>query len=276
MVVPLGAALAFTSSNVPMITMHNGAKSTPIDHDTQWEALVASPGELIDLVSAMLGVPRPAVFSAHRYLRLAGFITQGGRGTSAAKMTPKDAANLLIAAASPGDLKDSPAFIERPGGLISPSRKWQLGYIAIPELAALAPDHAFVDALEALIAAATGGSLQRAAQELEGGPVDLVNDVAPSLNIEVTILGPLPRGSILIEQLFRDEEDGHSQHPDNHERHFYGNRPTKPGAGNLAWLDIARGAELDVDLRTQMTFTHRTIAAIGALLADAPKNVVKK
>jgi len=55
-------------------------------------------------------------------------------------------------------------------------------------------------------------------------------------------------------------------------RHFYGNRPTGPQSGNLAWMDVSRPKEMDSDLRSEMTFSHRTIVTIGALLAQDAKD----
>ncbi len=58
---------------------------------------MASPGQLVDFVSRMLGVPRATVALHDRNLAEAGLRKMGGRGPSAAAMDSVDAANLLIA-----------------------------------------------------------------------------------------------------------------------------------------------------------------------------------
>ena len=53
--------------------------------------------ELVRIVSAVEGIDEVSVGIFARHAREAGFLSQGGRGRSAAKMTSRDAANLLIA-----------------------------------------------------------------------------------------------------------------------------------------------------------------------------------
>ncbi|WP_108459233.1 hypothetical protein [Devosia naphthalenivorans] len=188
-------------------------------------------------------------------------------------MSPLDAAHLLLATVGSRNVKDSATIVGRPGGLVSSAGKWAPSFVNIPELIGLPADHSFADALEALIAAASNGSLQRAAEELEQAQVDLVRDAAPALNIEVSLYGPVPRGAILIEEIVTDNEGQQHRYRDHWDRHFYGERSVVKKSGNLAWIDIARPAEMDSDLKTVSTFTHRTIATIGALLAgDTPPN----
>ncbi|MDB5614105.1 MAG: uncharacterized protein JWQ22_1758 [Devosia sp.] len=230
---------------------------------------MASPGELIDAIAKATGSPRARVFSAHRYLREAGFITKGGRGTSAAKMTAKDAAHLLIATASVVDIKDSPKLIERPGSLVSPDGEWKLQFGKLPTFTDLPHDHSFAQAIEALIKSAAGGELQALADELEGSPGSLETDTMPSLNVLVSVLGPIPSGVIMIEQIEVDQSGDAVPHPDQFwERHRYDIRRTHPESGNLSFVDVARPAEMDADLKTVMTFSHRTLAAIGAVLSS--------
>jgi hypothetical protein len=186
-------------------------------------------------------------------------------------MTPRDAAALLICSASSGELKNSPALIERPGGLVSSPGKWALGFLTLPELLQLPDSHTFIDGVSALIAAAASGSMQAAAESLEQGPVDLLHDVVPALNIEVSVYGPTPRGAILIEETIVDDQGGHRRYRDHYESRFYSDRPTQNASGNLAWFDVSRPKELDSDLRTSATFSHRTLAAIGQLLSAAQK-----
>src|SRR5262245_35170311 len=58
---------------------------------------MASPGQLIQVTADVLGIPRATVFQYDRVLSEHGFRSKSGRGLSAAKVTPRDAATLLIA-----------------------------------------------------------------------------------------------------------------------------------------------------------------------------------
>jgi hypothetical protein len=59
--------------------------------------MTATPGVLVEKMSDILGVPAPTVTLIDRNLSEAGLRSKGGRGRSAARMTAKDAARLLIA-----------------------------------------------------------------------------------------------------------------------------------------------------------------------------------
>lgn len=58
---------------------------------------MATIGDLVRVIAQAEGIDEVSVDVYARRAREAGFITQGGRGRSAAKMTTRDAANLLIA-----------------------------------------------------------------------------------------------------------------------------------------------------------------------------------
>src|ERR1700680_4344941 len=58
---------------------------------------MATPGELVHIIANVLGIPEATVVQYDRNLAAAGLRTKGGRGRSAAKVTSRDAANLLIA-----------------------------------------------------------------------------------------------------------------------------------------------------------------------------------
>ena len=58
---------------------------------------MASPGELVRCMSETLGVPQRTVHLYDRILAENGLRSKSGRGTSAARVTAVDAANLLIA-----------------------------------------------------------------------------------------------------------------------------------------------------------------------------------
>jgi hypothetical protein len=58
---------------------------------------MATPGQLVKCIAEALEIPEPTVVQYDRLLAENGMRSKGGRGTSAAKVTSGDAANLLIA-----------------------------------------------------------------------------------------------------------------------------------------------------------------------------------
>jgi hypothetical protein len=66
-----------------------------------------TPGQLVKAVSIALDVPEETVVQHDRNLVTAGLRTKGGRGPSAPKVTPLDAARLLVATLGSVRTKDS-------------------------------------------------------------------------------------------------------------------------------------------------------------------------
>ena len=60
---------------------------------------MATPGQLVQVMADILGIPKATVTQYDRVLAEKGLRSKGGRGTSAARVTSRDAANLLIALA---------------------------------------------------------------------------------------------------------------------------------------------------------------------------------
>ncbi len=56
-----------------------------------------TPGAFVETLSEVLGLPRKSVAVIDRVLAVAGLRSLGGRGPSAAQVTPRDAARLLVA-----------------------------------------------------------------------------------------------------------------------------------------------------------------------------------
>ena len=132
---------------------------------------MASPGELVNKMAEVLGVPQPTVVQHDRHLAVAGLRTRGGRGRSAAKMTPRDAAHLLVAVMGSGafgmpQAKDTVETLKTVGGLVSlnlhPQHTFKFDKATFPELSSLPERHCFVDAVERLIDCARDGSLVQA------------------------------------------------------------------------------------------------------------------
>jgi hypothetical protein len=72
---------------------------------------MATLTELVDTIAAVEGLDRSAVNLIARYVREAGLITTGGRGTSAATMGLTDAANLLIGVNATATAADAPKTV---------------------------------------------------------------------------------------------------------------------------------------------------------------------
>lgn len=231
---------------------------------------MASPGELVRKVAEVLGVPEPTVVVHDRNLVTAGLRTKGGRGRSAAKMTPGDAANLILAVAGSSMVKDTvetvndyanlPSRVDRPinprtepgGPSIRQTESWDLSRFPIPSLQRLPADHTFRDALTALIEAAADGSLQEAVRNL---PVEQVGEhrIPNYWRIEVILWGPYPQASVRI------------YCKDFKEDHHYSAIPT--GTDEIMkWADDFKSKNDGGDLKQIREFTAKTILTIGELL----------
>jgi hypothetical protein len=80
---------------------------------------MATLTELIDTIAAVEGLERSTVNLIARYVREAGLITTGGRGTSAATMSLTDAANLLIGVNATTTAADAPKTVSAYRELVS-------------------------------------------------------------------------------------------------------------------------------------------------------------
>jgi hypothetical protein len=120
---------------------------------------MASPGELVQAVAEVLGVPEPTVIQHDRILAAAGLRTKGGRGLSAAHVTSDDAANLLISICGAplfgASVAEAAATCKRYGFL----KAYRSGKLAnfstvkeqFPTLGKLPSGHMFREAISALI-----------------------------------------------------------------------------------------------------------------------------
>ena len=73
---------------------------------------MATLGQLTDVIAAVEGIDRERVHAIARAVREAGLIATRGRGTSAARMTGADAANLLIAVNVADTARGAPEAVE--------------------------------------------------------------------------------------------------------------------------------------------------------------------
>ena len=118
---------------------------------------MATPGELVATMAIALGIPDATVTQFDRVLAENGLRSKGGRGTSAAKVTARDAANLLIALmAFPvqgASVKNVAGVCKTYGALrmLATSRPKDFRQYGLDCLRALPSEHTFVEGIEALI-----------------------------------------------------------------------------------------------------------------------------
>jgi hypothetical protein len=154
---------------------------------------MASPGELVRTFSELFGLAEPTIVLHDRNLAVAGLRSKSGRGNSAARMTARDAAHLLVAVLGSTHVKDSAETVRR-YWKASFRKNASSGYdeSTITALRDLPRDHSFVDAVEALFAAAADGSLERAMY-------NSIGEFGFPPMIEITAQTPGELGDILIQ-----------------------------------------------------------------------------
>ncbi|MFG1399901.1 hypothetical protein [Roseixanthobacter pseudopolyaromaticivorans] len=222
---------------------------------------MTSSTELSARIARVFGITEATALLHMRIVREAGILTQGGRGRSSARMTSRDAANLLIAVAGASAVKDSVKPLSYQAQTWVKHGTWE-ETLSVPELLALPLDHRFSDAVTALVDSAVSGTLEDLASHLFGGPCDLTGDAAQPFVVNITIAEPQSDAFIEVVELILDE-NGQTDVGERR-RVQYGSRKKMPG-GKLKYdppLDI----QTHGDLSHHHTFTHRAIQEIGNLL----------
>lgn len=209
----------------------------------------ATPGQLKAKVAELFKLPSNAVDYPWRVLREAGFVTKGGRGASAAKVTPHDAAFLLIAVAGPLPAADVLTSALRYGGL--PLRDASAEGADLPEVITSADT--FVDGLAGLIAAAGDGTLEGYRTAIARKP-DADPRIPGRFEVEVTLYGAYPQAGI--------RTYGGNGRADHH----YSELPTD--MDTLRTWETTQPGD-DSDLSTVNRFSGRTIWALGQLIGSA-------
>ena len=214
---------------------------------------MATPGDLIEVMADALGVPQRTVFQYDRSLAEHGLRSKKGRGPSAATVTARDAANLLIAAmATPVSglsIKDAAracqSYMSLRAGLRSneeskPTPRWLIR-------SNLPREHSFGDALAVLIDNCGRDNVWKASKP----KVD-------RLSLKVSLEGPRPMAEIVY---IASPDEFASQNSLNGRRLVYGGR--KRAHRDHAALDETFG-----DLTLRGSITLFTIQALGSLLKD--------
>jgi hypothetical protein len=223
--------------------------------------LVASPGELVRKFSELLGIAEPTIVLHDRNLVIAGLRSKSGRGNSAARMTARDAAHLLVAVLGSSHVKDSAETVRRYKETRLHKRA-SGGYddSTIAALRNLPPDHSFVDAIEALIAAAADSSLELYVNvsEVEG------EKIGYEAIIEITVQTPGLLGDISIRG---GDASGHGRYglPNPYDQHQSLHPPTEEVD---AWKQKVNDYYVESDLIQYRKVTAKTILELGQILCN--------
>jgi hypothetical protein len=222
---------------------------------------MATPGQLVKCVAEALGIPEPTVVQYDRLLAENGLRSKGGRGTSAAKVTAVDAANLLIAImGSPVAGASIKPAIEvckiygklrvRLGGTSENMKTFKrLGF---PTVSKLPISHSLREALAAVIVAASFGE-SLIIQDEDGRPpiVGPENDWF----VEIRLHSPTPWAQIMV-----DATLGEVRSCDRARLVYHNMRRDRDGGH---WAPDGAG-----NLHQSRNITFKTIRRIGALLAQ--------
>lgn len=224
---------------------------------------MASPGELVKTMADVLGLPEATVVVHDRNLVVAGLRTKSGRGWSAAKVTPRDAAQLVTAILGSSQVKDSIDTVRRYGETrpCDPTLAHEnFAQIGIAELAHLPCGHSFIDALEALIAAAASGSLvevvidkpdQHKARDVNSGPIIEVAATSPGTVGDIRVAGTASKKTASVTYDLPSPWDG----------------AELPPADQLdAWEKRVKAERTDADLEELRRISGKTIMRLGKLL----------
>ena len=137
---------------------------------------MASPAQLVQTVSSATGVPLATIVDIDRKLATAKLRSKGGRGFNAARMTPLDAARLLVAVLGSPQANTAAEAVRRYSlTAADKDRSSENLFCAarIDDLAALPPRHSFVEAVAALIASTATGSLAGMVSAAEGPTIEV-------------------------------------------------------------------------------------------------------
>jgi hypothetical protein len=214
---------------------------------------------LVRKFSKLLGIAEPTIVLHDRNLVVAGLRSKSGRGNSAARMTARDAAHLLVAVLGSSHVKDSAETVRRYKET-SFHKSASGGYddSTIAALRNLPPDHSFVDAIEALIAAAADGSLELYVNvsEVEG------EKIGYEAMIEITVQTPGLLGDISIRG---GDASGHGRYglPNPYDQHQSLHPPTEEVD---AWKQKVNDYYVESDLTQYRHVTAKTILELGQIL----------
>ncbi len=232
------------------------------------EVLMATPGQLVKCIAETLSIPEPSVVQYDRLLAENGLRSKGGRGTSAAKVTAGDAANLLLA------IMGSPVV----GASIKPAIEVCRTYgslplkvggntenlnafstLGFPTLSKLPTSHTLRDGVAALIEAAIVG--ESLIMDFEDGE-EPMSGPEMDWHVSLRIDGPTPWADLTVDSSLGDGTLEGTQYRAG--RFVYHNIRRTPAG------QFKRRKE---DFHQTRTITFRSIRRVGALLATSMSGV---
>lgn len=226
-----------------------------------WQNAMASPGQLVEVMADVLGVPVTTARVHDRHLAVAGLRSMHGRGIGAAKVTAGDAARLLVAILGSLTLADSVETVKRyarsrPETDGRSRHPW--AHLRIDELTTLAPEHSLTDALEALIISAATGTLAAMMDEDRRGTRATRVMVAPMM--EISMLATATLGAVRIAGVGNGRTAALR-----YSIPFTVARKRPSGRALEAWATADRGSR--GDLRRFGGVSEVTVVRLGELLA---------
>ncbi len=232
-----------------------------------WTAL---PQQLVQGMAEALGTAKSTTLVHDRHLVVAGLRTKHGRGRGAARVTPRDAAHLLIAVLASAALEDSVRSVERYAATRVFATEGSLvpyAGLGLAELEALPKDHSFADALEALIASAAIGDMSAyLAAEVKGTRATSLM-VAPRM--EVSVATPGTFGEIRIAGV----KEGHAASVQYALPTPWNRKRRKPPSGKEldSWVARVRESRGTSDWERSNRVSERTILHLAEVLAPRKK-----
>jgi hypothetical protein len=216
---------------------------------------MATPGQLVQTTATVLGLPVATVTQYDRQLAESGLRSKGGRGTSAATVTARDAANLLIAiVAAPlagPTVKEAVQTCEIYGSLKEvrgPSWTDRLPKFGLRTLASLPHGHSLREALSILIDGVGKGEIFQVP--------DREGPLTADFCFGIRFGGPAPWAEILADGSVGEGKTAQMA------RLVYNTRSTSkhPRGPRTA----PRG-----DLHQSRSITFATVRALGSLISEA-------
>jgi hypothetical protein len=218
---------------------------------------MATPAQLAQMVSDVTGVPLATIVDLDRRLVKGKLRTISGRGFNAARMTPLDAARLLTAVLASPQANVAVEAVERyMQTQVDRARSSDRLFTTtgLDDLAALSVRHSFVDALTALIASASTGSLAKLIAASDNGWIPQIEVFAFTRAVRGRIrIAGLPNGMTGSVEFFPTA----AGEPPRAKRERRRMPPANDGAG---------------DLEQSRRVTDRTILPIARLLVSESRD----
>ena len=216
---------------------------------------MATPKQLVELIAKIFDVSEATVTVHDRNLSLAGLRTMAGRGRAAARVTSRDAANLMVAVAASRNVKDSVYTVEQFGGFHS-KENWDCYLLNPPEMTGLGKNHTLVDAMAALIESAMSGKLRESVEQTIGAPADLRNS-DEFFSIKITLKGASHIALLATITVETDDDD-------ERDVRFYGRTTAIIKGKKIAQPPMPSQPKLF--LFNEVYFDHRSIMIVADLL----------